>query len=470
MSKSDFKKLVATYASQCIEPEGGHANTIQSYPVVIQDLPCELSGLFGSLAKKEELYTLDDLVQRVFEPAVAAVSRGVKLWIAVQDKAQLVTVAKHPEWQKRARNKQTAAVPTHAIAMPKGKPNEVQTIVEMQASIPRQGQEWHTLFNHADRKNKNFLVRQFTQRAKALVPDMLRQRETPLENRVVLDCEQMPLIEQIEGNYIHKEPLPVIWPLRNSRLLTSDEQERATAYDERLQAELGNQLGEYDVCFVHHLQTEVVKELLTCPDEGVLLETVDTDILLIAALRMGELALPIRVKLGLPKGISLPGAESATGKYHFDPCKVRNWLCTALQSTGDQRPEQELMRSFCTVYVMGGSDFCHDSIPDTSTHKLLLQYLKEGGPAREFLKDKVEATVDVLSGRVNKSASARSIAQLDRGQRLQHGGLNEAVQLAEYIANDYWSYSGHKQQVVTMPIGHGIGLDGGALVFAAELV
>ena len=185
---------------------------------------------------------------------------------------------------------------------------------------------------------------------------------------------------------------------------------------------------------------------------------------------MGEIAAPVRVKLSLPKGISIAAGESATGKYLFDPFKVRSWLCTALQNAGDDRSEQELMRSFCAVYVMGGSDFCHDSIPDTSTQKLLLQYLKEGGKPREFLKDKVETTVDVLSGRVNKSASARSIAQLDRGQRLQQGGLDEALRLAEYIASDYWSYSGHKQQVVTMPIGHGIGLDGGALVFAAELV
>lgn len=82
MSKSDFKKLVATYAPQCIEPEGGCDNEIQNYPVVIQDLPCELSGMFGSLAKKEDLYTLDDLVRRIFEPAVAAVSHSVQLWIS----------------------------------------------------------------------------------------------------------------------------------------------------------------------------------------------------------------------------------------------------------------------------------------------------------------------------------------------------------------------------------------------------
>lgn len=470
MSKSDFKKLVATYASQCIEPEGGHSNAIQSYPVVVQDLPCELSGMFGSLAKKEEFFTLDDLVQRVFEPVVAAVSRGVKLWISVQDKAQLVTVAKHPEWQKRARNKHTTQLPTHAISIPKGKPEELQTLMAMQASIPKQGKEWHTLFNHADRKNKNFLVRQFTQRAKALVPDMLAARNAPLEHRVVLDCEQMPVVEYVKGEYVQQEAKAVIWPLHTSQTMTQPEQERAEAYDKRLQADLSNQLGEYDVCFVHHLQAATVNELVTSPHEGVLLETVDTDILLIAALRTGEITCPVRVKLGLPKGISLHAAESATGKYHFDPSKVRSWLCTTLQATGDTRPEQELMRAFCTVYVMGGSDFCHDSIPDTSTYKLLLQYLKEGGPAHDFLEDKVGATVDILSGRVNKSASSRSIAQLDRGQRLQMGGLKEAVCLAEYIANDYWSYSAHKEQVVTMPIGHGIGLDGGALVFAAELI
>ena len=257
MSKSDFKKLVATYASHCIEPEGAHTSEIHSYPVVIQDLPCELSGLFGSLAKKEDLYTLDDLVRRVFEPVVAAVSRGVKLWISVQDKAQLVTVAKHPEWQKRARNKEKVPVPAYAMTVPKGKPEEVQALVTMQASIPRQGKEWNTLFNHADRKNKNFLVRQFTHRARALIPIMLAERNAPADHRVVLDCEQMPVINQVDRKYVHQDSAAVIWPLRTNRDLSSDEEQQAIAYDERLKSELSNQLGEYDVCFVHHLQAEV---------------------------------------------------------------------------------------------------------------------------------------------------------------------------------------------------------------------
>ena len=128
------------------------------------------------------------------------------------------------------------------------------------------------------------------------------------------------------------------------------------------------------------------------------------------------------------------------------------------------------MQNFCTVYVMGGSDFCHDSIPNMSTETLLCSYLKEGGPPREFLQRPLNDTVSVLSGRVNKSASARSIAQLDRGQKLQQGGLDQAIQLASYIATDYWSNSAHKENVVSTPIGHGIGLDGGALVFAAELL
>ena len=93
-----------------IEPEGGCDNEIQNYPVVIQDLPCELSGMFGSLAKKEDLYTLDDLVRRIFEPAVAAVSHGVKLWIAVQDKAQLVTVAKHRYNYNRCKHLNTSSI------------------------------------------------------------------------------------------------------------------------------------------------------------------------------------------------------------------------------------------------------------------------------------------------------------------------------------------------------------------------
>ena len=73
--------------------------------------------------------------------------------------------------------------------------------------------------------------------------------------------------------------------------------------------------------------------------------------------------------------------------------------------------DQEIMRQFCVLYLMGGSDFCHDGIPNTSTETLIREYLQSGGPATDFLQHKLNSVCSVLSGRVNKSnASARSLA------------------------------------------------------------
>lgn len=523
MSKSDFKKLVATYAPQCIEAENQPGARANSFPVVVQDLPCELSGLFGSLAKKDAVYTLDDLVRRIFEPAVAAVRHGVKLWIAVQDKANLVTVAKHPEWQKRAKNKAKASAQNSTVVkpigargggkgkggskggnrqtqLPTGKREDLETLLRLQAGVSKPGSEWYALFNHSDRSNKNFLVRQVTHRAKVIVPAMMRESQVPVSHRIVLDCEEMPLIEEDNGTFTHHEAEPVIWPLssrardlNDAANLQNDSEDSEDSEDVRdtdLVRQLQNKLGEYDVCFLHHLQADAVRELVQAEDEAVLLKTVDTDILLIAALRSAEIDVPVRVELTLPRGVQLPNESELHSdmprRYFFDPVATRDWICTSLEAratsphacghdpTNLHRPDmltnwQHLMEQFCIVYVMGGSDFCHDSIPNTSTLNLLLDYLQQGGPAEKYLADKLLDMVDVLSGRVNKSASARSLSQLDRGQRLQKGGLTHALELAKYIAKDYWSNSAHKHKVVTMPIGHGISFDGGALVFAAEL-
>ena len=448
MPKSDLRKVIAAFCPESISVPG--TGDISCFPVVLQDLACQLSNVFGTLAKKEETFTLDDLVRRIFQPAVTAVSKGVILWCAIQDKASCVTAAKHPEWSKRCKSKYS--VPMQHVA---------------NFDDPKPGHEWYSLFNHVDRRNKNFIVRQITLRATHLIPIMLQEANAPSHHRLVIDCDEL---SDPQGVGI-RTCRPRIWPLSS---VSEDKQDDVhKAYNAQLVLDLSNKLGEYDVCFLHHLNSDIVASTVEAiPDAAVLMETVDTDILLIAALRSEETRVPARIQLGLPKNIVLPSCSTHDEQpklYYFDPKALRNWICGMLRVTVPCS-DQEIMRQFCVLYLMGGSDFCHDGIPNTSTETLIREYLQSGGPATDFLQHKLNSVCSVLSGRVNKSnASARSLVQMSRGTKLQQGGLQQALNLAKHVAYDYWSNSASSDRVVGLPAGHGTALKGGKLVFAADL-
>ena len=481
MSKADFKKVVAKYSPQCIEALGSPDSSIESFPVVIQDLPCDLSAVFGTLAKQESSFTLDEIIRRVFAPAVAAVASSVQLWIAVQDKASLVTSAKQPEWHKRSLAKSSASNSSNSTKSLNIKPLVLQDkaclvdLIAAQAAVPRSGEQWYALFNHADRQNKNFLVRQLTTRAKTLVPEMMAQKHVPPHHRIVLDCETFPFLEGSDSDIVQHGVEAAIYPLSSG--FATHMSPRESEFDLLLRSQLLNSLGEFDVSFLHHLQAPIVREIIDAtPQSGVLIETVDTDILVIAALREDAISVPVRIKLSLPRNIQVPGVTANdeaghSSKVLFDPSMTREWLCTTMRdkSQVDNPTDLKLMQNFCLVYIMGGSDFCHDSIPNVSSETLVTDYLLSGGDPIKFLEDKLMHSVEVLTGRVNKSRSARTATQLMRGERLQRGGLKSSVAFAKYIANDYWTNSAHTERIVGLPVGHGTALKAGSLVFAADL-
>lgn len=57
--------VVARYAPASVEEMGDATSQISSFPVVIQDLPCQLSAVFGKLSKQQDSYSLDYLLTSI---------------------------------------------------------------------------------------------------------------------------------------------------------------------------------------------------------------------------------------------------------------------------------------------------------------------------------------------------------------------------------------------------------------------
>ena len=253
------------------------------------------------------------------------------------------------------------------------------------------------------------------QRAIEVVPEMMCAAKVPPHHRIILDGEIV-------------DTTPVI------RCCGC---EPAAAHDTEMEAELANQLGEFDVAHQHHLQCSCLQQLVsTTPGGAFLLETVDTDILVINAQRCLDEYYPpaVRVGMGLPKRACLHGMPvDSNATYYFDPHKVRAWGDDLLRDA--PLGFSGLVRAF----HLGGSDF-NGGIPGISSLSFLKDYLlwqqrNLNRSVDDYYKLRLHEQSAKLVG--VKNASAKTLNMKHDIQHLSRTSEHPLKRI-KWVQEDYW--------------------------------
>jgi hypothetical protein len=306
------------------------------------------------------------------------------------------------------------------------------------------GCAWRQSFS-GDRDFKRFVVSLLTERASLMLPAMMKQANLPASHCIILDGE-------------HMDGTPFTSVCRSGPRLDSDDE---------LERTLLNSLGEFDVSHVHHLLNPGLQALVNKAQDGAfLIVSVDTDILVINAMRSTDPSYPkdVRIAMGLPKKAHLNGVPVTPGEtYYFNPRAVRAWGDQTLGTTADG------FEGLVSAFHLAGSDFNHDGIPGLGNLTVLKEFIVWAvqNPKlriRDFYERRLRQQQVKYSGMTNASQRTKELKRkCDNMQR--HS--KQPLRRVQWVTGDYWS--GKNEQ---SPVGQGyeIGRLGGkeCLCFAEE--
>jgi hypothetical protein len=447
MPKSEFKLLIAEVAPQCIQTIH---DCPMEYPVVIDDIIVKLTAFMLSMSKDTQRRSINDIVQSVYAPIVRA-SFSKPCYILVIDKYSHVTKAKQAEQKSRdqQRKKETlraAASATHADHM-----REAQASEDMQSFLARHsaaspaqrscmgppcdlvmtGCAWRQAFT-GDRDFKRFVVALITERASLLLPGMMKKAKLPDNHCIILDGER------VDGT-------PFVSVCRPGP---------RAGIDDNLERTLINSLGEFDVAHVHHLLNPTLQAFVNKAQDGAfLIVSVDTDILVINAMRSTDFLYPprVRIAMSLPKKTSLSGVPVTPGAtYYFDPHAVRTWGDDTLGMTIDG------FNGLVSAFHLAGSDFNHDGIPGLGNLTVLKEFIVWAvqNPTKRIAEfyAYVLAQQNLKYSRV-VNASQRT-KELKRKCTALQSHSDQPLRRVQWVKEDYWS-----GRNIQSPIGQGYEVD-----------
>ena len=413
MGKSDVKELFARHFGECFVEQ---TRSEFLWPVVIDDIIIKLTRAMASLRDNRDLLGLLDVCEHLVFDLVDK-SRWCEVVVVCMDKYKHVSIAKQPE--QRAR---TA----------RGGKSSRTTLSSENMKLP--GQVWRNSFCN-DRAFKRGVVRHFTAILAAILPTRMAERQVPKHHRIIIDHENIhsgkPVIDVCA-------PCPL------------------TAEDEQLAKELWNDLGEFDVAHVHHLRSPRLQAIVAAtPDGAFLVDSVDTDIIMINANAMelpGYPTQPVRVLTTLPPKIQVPGYD------RVDPVRERFVVDCGLIRAGMHQVLGDRFEHFVMVYVAAGCDFNPSGIQGKGNLKCLEHFMT-------FIQNNPQAGFDEWFASVMHSRHRdmqKTTAKTERSKlglcklRKQIQFADEIAARCRWVATQYWLHSWDPQGCQT-PIGHGFG-------------
>ena len=417
MPKSEFKLLIAEMAPHCIEDS---SQCPENFPVVIDDIIVKLTTFVQSLRSDFSEKTIDDIVESVYKPIVTA-SKTVPYYVALMDKYSHVTIAKQAEQKSRdQQQKQDNEKRSDEIRqIGENGINCLEKSIEHKMNskgIAMPGCAWHRGFT-SDRTLKKFIVRIFTERAIAKMPSMMAIAGVPGHHRIIIDGENR----------------------ESECMVVACGTEQNTQVDKELERELANTFGEFDVAHLHYLKSPILQRLVNAvPSSAFLVSTVDTDMIIINALRSTDSNYPdsVRIGMGLSKRTVLNGTVALTGRmYYFDPRAIRNWGDNILSNTSHG------FGGLVEIFHLAGSDFNHTGVPGVGNLTLLKGYMtwavrNQTRTPGDFYKHTLSQQRMKLCG--VKTASQRSRDLKRKCDELETHAIHP-IRRAAWVTNEYWN-------------------------------
>jgi hypothetical protein len=286
-------------------PECFSLDCTESFDIVVDDIIISLRGrIFGILSHAPRgNFTVAALTQICFGRCIEDMIAGVKVYIAVWDKASFVDSAKAPEQEKRDEQGGEGgdALAYATLEHLRG---------QMQAgACPRtvyaKGAEWAAMINN--RQCRQAVIKMLSSAAISEVPAMLRAGNVASGAQVWIDWDSTV-------------PGPIV----------------ITSVGASRHIELKNELGEFDVSHLVYVHA-AARGALGLVSPRVLVRTIDTDILCINMLH----------KTGVT-------VETTLAKYKKAPVRVDTLSLTRRML---ERWPSHSMSDFCECYLVSGSDF-----------------------------------------------------------------------------------------------------------------
>ena len=434
MGKSEVYKLFERNCPRAVQDED--AEMARSYEsVVVFDMMIPLRNVGHSLhAKGGDEITLRSIIDRVFRDAVGQMLQ-TQMVVALFDKADFVTDAKAAEQEMR-----DMATPSSGEDLP-----DLWSCTDRDNAdtVSAPGRDWGNLLNNREARVE--LVWRICEEFKSCMFGVMQEIGIPDGHTMLLD-------------YQDRDRAPVVWEVSN-RAAT-----RASAWD--------NQLGEFDVAYLHYSSDSTVNELVQAVEDrtqikqAVLVVSSDSDILPIEMLniRAGNVDVHIRRTVGKPgvRRITFPKIAAVYIKEQM-------------------RHVASPIEDFALSFVLAGSDFV-TGIPGVGNLKFIEARMQAGEHKspfdvfRRLLENSHKKMTTTTTGRKRKRVTHAAALRASVGKEdarlsavpCKQGGKpskpfldpTHAWARAKYIVN-YWAHSVNDRHLqLSTCIGHGWHKDG----------
>jgi hypothetical protein len=439
MGKSDCKRVLWELAPLCFTPSSSEKNT---FSVILEDSCVRLQKMMAGLMHDDnKSCTLDELVICFFKPMVHALGQpsNVNVYVALFDKSVYVTLAKQPEQRSRDGNRSGASLKRKLSSKENSKYGNASSPSKL---TPRNAglfcmpaRQLASDFMH-DRNFKYFFTKLLSQRGAELLPEMMRMGGLSTDCAIVIDAEKMDDFDASSGPSV-----PIICRSFSSL-------EHVNLYNESdiaLAKQLSNCIGEFDVAQTHYLRSPLLQKI--AQPYGFLIDTIDTDLLMVNILQSGIAGYPntVKVRCTLP-----PLKES----FDFNPIKANAWISSLIGPGGADKIVQ--------AYTLAGSDFCH-GVPGQGNARFLSDFLSHRGTvtASEHFRN---ACMSFLSKGTRRASSTKAAGDYDRQIR----SVSAQCERADYVL-EYWKYTGYRDELVPSPLGRGFALKSGFIEYAEDI-
>ena len=452
MGKSELKKLFYMREVEgCFESEDGGSGVV----AWCNDTSIDIMGMqFLRSAPKgqdEFLVTLEQAVESLFLPCLQAIQEpDCKVYIQCFDKSNYVVAAKQPEQTKRDAAKVTRegsdprrGVPMsyrmHQLAV-QGSHDRFSNLGEVeQSGFQASVGDWKKAV--LDRNTKKHVVSHICSRARSMLPNLLRKANVPADKYIVIDFHNT---ESASGQDI---------------IVASSSGDLSA--DEDITAQFRNELGEFDVAHLHHLNSPMVRKAVDDHgnDAKVLVKSTDADIIAVHLLQ-SQVVLPpyVRILSTLPASLT---KETHRTSVLINPQGILTWIHNVFENTELEDPVEQ----FVKLFILSGTDFV-DGVPGKGTFSLLDQYIRKVSIASNrapTAEQYVHATLHSIFG--TKSAS---VATSKRKQRCLEVDLKQRNLRAEWVLK-YWKWSYADPTQIPSHLGMGWAIKGNQHVCAEDL-